>query len=119
MVTSIGSTSRHCIFLMLICDAIIPAFPLFWGFIYDYLKKLHPNGTFSWDSCCYNQTCLEHARATSYSPQKDLSNDVLHALINDLFTLALRGFVVGSQIPNLISDLSFDHNSCFSDLNEQ
>jgi hypothetical protein len=37
----------------------------------------------------------------SYSPQKDLSNNVLHAPIGDHLTPALRGFVVKSQIPNL------------------
>jgi hypothetical protein len=60
-----------------------------------------------------NQTCLEHARAISYNLQKDLSNDALHAPINNLFTLAPREFVVGSQIPNLIPNLSFDPNSFF------
>jgi hypothetical protein len=50
---------------------------------------------------------------------KDISNDVLHAQIRDDLTLALRGFVVKSQIPNLTLDHSFDHNSCILGLNEQ
>jgi hypothetical protein len=54
-----------------------------------------------------NQACLEHARAISYIPQKDLSNNVLHPLIENHLTIALRGFVVKSQIPNLILDLFF------------
>jgi len=54
---------------------------------------------------------LDHARPISYSPQKDISNSVLHAPIEDHLALAIRGFVVGNQIPNLIPDLSFDHNS--------
>ncbi len=37
----------------------------------------------------------------SYSPQKDLSNNVLYTPIGDHLTPALRGFVVKSQIPNL------------------
>ncbi len=52
-----------------------------------------------------NQACLEHARAISYSSQKDISNGVLHAPIRAHVTLALKGFVVGSQILNLIFDL--------------
>jgi hypothetical protein len=43
----------------------------------------------------------------------------LHAPIKDDLTFALRGFVVESQIFNLIPDLSFDQNSCVSSLNEQ
>jgi hypothetical protein len=43
-----------------------------------------------------NQAFLEHARTISYSPQKDLSNSVLHALIIDHWSLALKGFIVGS-----------------------
>jgi hypothetical protein len=58
-------------------------------------------------------------RATSYNPQKDLSNGASHTLIEDHLTPTLRGFVVRSQIPNLILDPSFDHNSCISGLNEQ
>jgi hypothetical protein len=34
-------------------------------------------------------------------------------------TLAFKGFVVKSQIPNLIPAPSFDHNSCKLSLNEQ
>jgi hypothetical protein len=37
------------------------------------------------------QTYLEHVKAISYIPQKDLSNGVLHALIVDHLTPALRG----------------------------
>jgi len=39
---------------------------------------------------------LEHARTISYSPQKDLSNSVLHALIIYHLSLALKGFIVDS-----------------------
>jgi hypothetical protein len=62
---------------------------------------------------------LEHVRATSYNPQKDFYKRVSHTPIKDHLTLALRRFVVGSQIPNLTPNLSFDHNSCISCLNEQ
>jgi hypothetical protein len=58
-------------------------------------------------------------RATSYNPEKNLSNGVSHTLIEDHLTLALKRFVVESQIPNLTFDLCFDHNSCISSLNEQ
>jgi len=34
-------------------------------------------------------------------------------------TDVLKGFIVGNQIPNLIPDPSFDHNSCILNLNEQ
>jgi hypothetical protein len=47
-----------------------------------------------------NQDFLEHVRALSYSPQNNLSNGVLHALIKDHLTLILRVFVIKSQIPN-------------------
>jgi hypothetical protein len=46
-----------------------------------------------------NQTCLEHARGISYSPQKNISNGISYILIKDHFTLALRGFVVESHRP--------------------
>jgi uncharacterized protein (DUF2062 family) len=49
-----------------------------------------------------NQYFLEHTRAISYSPEKDLSNGVLHTPIRNDFAPALKGFVVGSQILNLI-----------------
>jgi hypothetical protein len=62
---------------------------------------------------------LEHVKATSYNLQKDFSNRVSHTPIRNHLTPALRGFVVGSQILNLTPDLSFDHNSCISSLNEQ
>jgi hypothetical protein len=46
-------------------------------------------------------------------------NSMLHALIGDDLTFSLRGFVIGSQIFNLILDLSFDCNSCISSVIEQ
>jgi hypothetical protein len=58
-----------------------------------------------------NQTFLKHEKALSYSLQKDLSKGVLHAPIGDHLIFALKGFLVRSQIPNLIFGLSFDHNS--------
>jgi hypothetical protein len=51
--------------------------------------------------------------------KKDLSNGVLHTLIGDYLTPALRGFMVQSQIPNLTSAPSFGHNSCILGLHEQ
>jgi hypothetical protein len=66
-----------------------------------------------------NQTCLDNATIIYYSPQKDLFNNLLHAQISNLLTLALRWFVVKNQISNLTPNLSFDHNSCISYLNEQ
>jgi hypothetical protein len=46
---------------------------------------------------------LEHTWAIFYNLEKDLSNGVLHAPIRNDLTPTLRGFVVGSQITNLIS----------------
>jgi hypothetical protein len=66
-----------------------------------------------------NQYFLEHTRAISYCPEKDLSNGVLHAPIRNDLTPTLRGFVVGSQILNLTLGVVWDHNSCISDLNAQ
>jgi hypothetical protein len=66
-----------------------------------------------------NQVFFENARAISYIPQKDLSNNIYHAPIEPHLTLAFKGFVVGSQIFNLILTPSFDHNSCKLGLNEQ
>ncbi len=66
-----------------------------------------------------NQTFLEHTKAISYSLQKKLFNSVLHVSIGNNLTLALKGFVIASQIFNLTPNLSFDHNSCILDLNEQ
>ncbi len=65
-----------------------------------------------------NQTCFEHVMAITYSLQKNISNNLLHALIRDHLTPTLKGFVVKNQIPNLTPDPSFDHNSCISSLNE-
>jgi len=49
---------------------------------------------------------------------KNIFPIVLHTLIGDHLTHALRGLVFGSQFPNLTPNLSFDHNSCISSLNE-
>jgi hypothetical protein len=57
-----------------------------------------------------SQACLGHASAISYSPQKDLFNNLLHPL---------KVFVVQNQILNLTRDRFFNHNSCISGLNEQ
>jgi hypothetical protein len=65
-----------------------------------------------------NQIFFEHEKVISYIPQKDLFNGVLDALIRDNLIVALRGFVVGSQISNLTPNPSFDHNSCILSLNE-
>jgi hypothetical protein len=59
-----------------------------------------------------NQVCFENARAISYSPQKDLFKVIYHAPIKPHLTPAFQGFVVETQISNLISTPSFDHNSC-------
>jgi hypothetical protein len=67
----------------------------------------------------FNQTCLGHVKAISYNPQKDLSNGVSHTLIGTHLTLTLKGFVIKNEILNLTPNLSFDHNSCISILNEQ
>jgi hypothetical protein len=82
----------------------------------------------NWDSCYpktlhihifFKTTCLEHAKAISYSLQKVPSNGVLHTLIGDHLTSYLKGFLVRSQILNLTPNLPFDHNSCSLGLNEQ
>jgi hypothetical protein len=44
---------------------------------------------------------LEYAREIFYSPQKILSNGLLHISIENDLTPILKAFVVGSQIPNL------------------
>ncbi len=86
-----------------------------------------------WESQNWNFWCLEtldihiflitifldHTKVIFYSPKKNLSNGVWHIPIGDHLTPAFRKFVVMSQIPNLIIDISFDHNSCISYLNEQ
>jgi hypothetical protein len=65
-----------------------------------------------------NQAFLEHMKKPSYSPENDIFNSVLHAPIENHLTSTLRGFVVGTQIPNLTPASSFDHNSCILGLNE-
>jgi len=66
-----------------------------------------------------NQVCFENMKTISYSLQKTLSNGLQHAPIRTHLTPAFKGFVVESQIPNLIHAPSFDHNSCKSSLNDQ
>jgi len=97
----------------------------------DYPWGLHPNGIFflglisenskigtfvvpkTWMLISSsNQAFLEHARGLAYIPQKYIFNGVFHSLIKNHLTFALKGFVVGSQIPNLTPSFSFDHNSC-------
>ncbi len=104
-----------------------------YSIICDFLGGLLLNDIFSqdsqnWDFYCpktlnvhifFKSTFLEHAKVISYNPQKDLSNNVLHAPIGDHLTFALKGFMVENQISNLILGPSFDHNSCISGLNEQ
>ncbi len=60
-----------------------------------------------------------NAKEIFYSPQKDLSNGVMHAPIKAHLTFTFKGFVVESIVFNLTPTLSFDHNSCKSGLNEQ
>jgi hypothetical protein len=66
-----------------------------------------------------NQVYFENSREISYSPQKNLFNDALHAPIETHLTPTFKGFMVGSQILNLIHAPSFDYNSCKLGLNEQ
>jgi hypothetical protein len=61
---------------------------------------------------------LEDVKIISYNPQIDISNSVWHAPIGVHLALALKEFVIRSQIPNLNLDLSFDHNLCILNLNE-
>jgi hypothetical protein len=61
----------------------------------------------------------EHASKISHNSQKDISNGVLHAPIEDDFIIVLRGFVVRSQVPNLTPNPFIDHNLCISGLNGQ
>jgi hypothetical protein len=98
----------------------------------DSLWGLHPNDNFSWDSqnwdlCCpkaldvhifLKSSLFGACEGTILYPQNDLSKVVLHAPIKNHWTLALRGFVIGSENFNLIPALSFDHNSCILGLNE-
>ncbi len=65
-----------------------------------------------------NQVCYENAGAIFYIPQKDLSNDVRNAPIGPHLTPTFKGFMVRSQILNLIRTLFFNHNSCTLGLNE-
>jgi hypothetical protein len=46
MVTSTIITSWCCIFLMLICYAVVPTFPILWGFTFNFLQGLHLNDIF-------------------------------------------------------------------------
>jgi hypothetical protein len=62
----------------------------FWTFISYFQKKK-----------------LDHVRAISYNPQKDISKGVLHTLIKYHLTLALRGFMIEGQIFNLIFEPFF------------
>ncbi len=65
----------------------------------------------NWDSCCPRTLdphiflkisfFFENLKVISYSHQKDLSNGVKHAPIQLHLTPIFKGFVVGSQIPNL------------------
>jgi hypothetical protein len=48
-----------------------------------------------------NQVFLEHMKIIFYISQKDLSKGILHAPIKDDFIIALRGFVIRSQIQPL------------------
>ncbi len=66
-----------------------------------------------------NQICFENVKEISYSLQKNHSNDLQHAPIGAHLTTTFKGFVVGSQIPNLTPAPSFDHNSCKPSINEQ
>jgi hypothetical protein len=66
-----------------------------------------------------NQTFSEHVRAISYNFLKYIFNGLLHIPIRNHLTPALWGFMVRSQIPNLIFGHSLDHNSCILGLNEQ
>jgi len=49
----------------------------------------------------------------SYSPHWELSNDMWHATCAQGNWVDSQLLVVGSQIVNLTSGLSFDHNLCF------
>jgi hypothetical protein len=66
-----------------------------------------------------NKAYLEHARVIFYCLQKHLFNNVFHATIKIDLTLVENGFVFEIQIPNLIFNLSFYHNLCISNWNEQ
>jgi len=66
-----------------------------------------------------NQIFFKNSKIISYSPQKDLSKGLKHALIGPHLTPTFKGFVVKNQIPNLTLAPSFDHNSRKSSLNEQ
>ncbi len=82
----------------------------------------------NWDFC-YSKTLDSHiffksnpflaCEGNILYPSKKLSNGVLYTLIGDNLTPSLRGFVIGSQVSNLTLDLSFDHNSCISNLSGQ
>ncbi len=61
----------------------------------------------------------EHASKISHNSQKDFSNGVLHAPIEDDLILVLRGFVVMNQVPNLTPNPFLDHNLCILGLNGQ
>jgi hypothetical protein len=65
------------------------------------------------------QAYLEYAKPISYNLQKGFSNNVLHAPTEDQLIIVLMGFVIQSQILYLTPSLSFEHNSCISNLNEQ
>ncbi len=110
-----GTTPLTVIYYVTLCGGYIQTtnFPKAFKIGTLVVSKLWMSISFS------NQICLEHVRALSYSPQKNIFKGVSHAPIRDHLTFILRGFVIRSQIFNLTPALSFDHNSCILGLNEQ
>jgi hypothetical protein len=113
MVTSTRSTFHCCIFLKLICDAVVPVFLVFWGFVYDFLGGTTSKWIFFlglpsespkirtfvlpklWMLISSsNQTYLNHVKIISCSLQKYLSNGVSHSPIGDHLIFVVKGFVV-------------------------
>jgi len=55
----------------------------------------------------------------SYSPHRELSNGMSHAIYRQVNRVNSQPFLVGSQTASLIPGPSFGHNLCFKCLNEQ
>jgi hypothetical protein len=55
----------------------------------------------------------------SYSPHRDLSNNMSHVICRQVNRVDSWLFLVGNQIGSLTSALSFGHNLCFRCPNEQ
>ncbi len=97
----------------------LPSYSIF----FSTPQEWHLNGFLSWDSqmgvpqLCGTITSGADLRSgrglnQSYSPRRDLSNDMSHTTCMQGNQVDSRLLMVGSQIANLTFNLSFGHNLC-------